>query len=189
LNQPELLDRWKQGDKSVFPELVEQGKDMVFNTALGIVQNEQDAEDITQEVFITLYEEIHNFRKESKLSTWLYRITIHKALDHERKKKRQKHGGLLKRIFSLQENDDPPNFNHPGVILDQKEQATILFRAISKLPDQQRAVFVLHKLEGLNNQEIAAILKCSLVAVESLQTRAKNNLRKTLKAYYEKEQH
>jgi RNA polymerase sigma factor (sigma-70 family) len=89
------------------------------------VQQEQDAEDITQEVFVTLFEKFSSFREEAKLSTWLYRITINKALDFEKKKKRKKNGGLLKKML-LGEEDDLPDFDHPGVQLDNKENAKLL---------------------------------------------------------------
>ncbi len=189
MSQQEIISRLKQGDRSVFNEIVEQWKDMVYNTAIGIVQNEEDADDITQDVFVTLYERVRDFREESMLSTWIYRITVRKALDHERKKKREKHGGFIKKIFALKEEDEPANFDHPGVLLDNKERAAVLFSALKKLPEKQRIAFTLHKIEGLSHQEIAAIMDTSLYAIESLQTRAKNNLVNILKKYYEQHYH
>lgn len=187
LDHPEIIDRLKSGDKIVFGEIVEQCQEMIYNTAVSIVQNEADAEDITQDVFVTLYERIGDFRQESKLSTWLYSITIRKALDLEKKKNRQKNGGLLQKIFSVKVTDEPVNFNHPGILLDNKERSLVLFRALKKLPDKQRVAFTLHKLEGLSNQQIAEIMTTSLSAIESLQKRAKNNLIKILKEYYEQQ--
>lgn len=159
---------------------------MVYNTALGIVQNEQDAEDITQEVFVKVFERLDEFRGEANLSTWIYRITVTTSLDFEKQKKRQKRGGFLKRVFSDDAADESPDFDHPGVTLDKKDDAKVLFAAISKLPDNQKAAFILNRIEGLTNREIADVLKISLQAAESLQIRAKNNLRSTLKEYYEK---
>lgn len=159
---------------------------MVYNTALGIVQNEEDAEDITQEVFLKVFERLKDFRGESDLSTWIYRITVTTSLDFEKQKKRQKRGGFLKRVFGSEASEDMPHFEHPGVELDKKDDAKVLFMAISKLPDNQRAAFLLHRTEGLTNREIAEVLKISLQASESLQIRAKNNLRTLLKDYYEK---
>ena len=185
MDQPAIIARLKQGDKSVYTEVVEHWQHMIYNTALSIVQHEADAEDISQDVFIALFEKIQDFREESTLSTWLYRITVRKALDHEKRKTRQKHGGFLQRVFSVKQRDEPVNFNHPGVLLDNKENAAVLFHALKKLPDQQRIAFTLHKLEGLSYQEIAVIMNSSLYAIESLQVRAKNNLKKILKAYYE----
>ncbi len=186
MNESEILVRLQQGDFSVFPAIVERLQDMVYNTALGIVQHEQDAEDITQEVFVTLYEKGHQFRGESKLSTWLYRVTIRKSLDVEKKKGRRKKGGFLKKIFGTTEEADIPHFEHPGVLLDKKEDAKYLFYAIKQLPEQQRIAFTLQKLEGLTNEEIADIMGNSKVAVESLQGRARANLKNILQQYYDK---
>ncbi|MEP7164973.1 MAG: RNA polymerase sigma factor [Ferruginibacter sp.] len=187
MDQPEIIERLKRGDETVYTEVVERWQDMIYNTAISIVQNEEDAEDITQEVFVTLYERIDDFRQESTLSTWLYSITIRKALDLEKRRSRLKHGGLLQRIFAVKEADEPANFNHPGILLDNKETATVLFSALKKLPEKQRVAFTLHKMEGLNYQQIAGIMDTSLYAIESLQVRAKNNLKKILKKYYEQQ--
>ena len=91
MNQSEVLvNKLKTGDQAGFGAFMELYQDMVYNTALSIVQNADDADDITQEVFVQVYLSINSFKGESKLSTWLYRIAISKALDHEKKKKRKK---------------------------------------------------------------------------------------------------
>ena len=185
MDQPEIIVKLKQGDRSVYAAVVEQWQHMIYNTALSIVQNEEDAEDITQDVFVSLYEKIQEFREESMLSTWLYSITVRKALDLEKRKTRQKRGGFLQKIFAVKEWDEPVNFNHPGILLDNKEKAAVLFKALKKLPEKQRVAFTLHKMEGLSYREIAAVMDTSLYAIESLQVRAKNNLKKILKDYYE----
>jgi RNA polymerase sigma-70 factor (ECF subfamily) len=87
LNQSELIVQLKQGDAAAFTKLVNDCEDMVYNTVLGIVQHPQDADDITQEVFIQVYRSISSFKAESKLSTWLYRIAVTKALDFEKQQK------------------------------------------------------------------------------------------------------
>ncbi len=81
MNQPELIVQLQQGDASAFTRLVAQWQELVFNTAIGIVQNVEDADDITQEVFIQVYKSISSFKGESKFSTLLYRIKLGKALD------------------------------------------------------------------------------------------------------------
>ena len=88
MNQPELIVQLQQGDEQAFKKLVDEWQDMVYNTAVGIVQNEDDADDITQDVFIQVYQSVSSFKGDSKFSTWLYRIVISKALDHVKKKKR-----------------------------------------------------------------------------------------------------
>jgi RNA polymerase sigma factor (sigma-70 family) len=185
LNQTDLTAKLITGDPSVFSDIVEQCQAMVYNTILNIVQNEEDAEDLTQDVFIEVYETIRNFRQEAKLSTWMYRIAVNKALDFEKGKKRQKHGGLLKRIFSVGEGEEPASFHHPGAQLDNKEKAAILFKAIKKLPRNQQVAFTLHKIEGLPYKEVADVMEISLQAVESLTGRAKSGLKKILEQYYQ----
>lgn len=181
-----LIDKLKQGDQSGFTAMVDTYQHMVYNTALGIVQNADDADDITQEVFVQVYLSIGDFKGESKLSTWLYRITISKALDHEKKKNRKKRFGFVLSLFGNdgEAKHHPVEFNHPGVQLEKKEKAAELFNALKQLPDKQRVAFILHKIEGRGHQEIAEIMDTSLYAVESLVGRAKMNLKKILNNYY-----
>lgn len=159
---------------------------MVYNTALGIVQVPSDAEDIAQEVFVQVYQSISSFKGDSKFSTWLYRITITKSLDHERRKKRKKRFAFVKSLFG--EDSEvvihPPDFNHPGVLMDKKEDAATLFQAIKELPDNQRIAFTLHKVEGLSYQEVSEVMNTTVSSVESLMHRARTNLRKSLENYY-----
>jgi RNA polymerase sigma factor (sigma-70 family) len=187
LDEWTLIDRLKKGDQSAFKYIVDTWKDMVYNTALSIVQQPEDAEDVTQEVFVQVYQSIEGFKRESKFSTWLYRITLSKAMDHERKKKRKKRFAFVKSLFG--EGNEmvvhPPDFNHPGVSLDNKEKAAILFKAMQALPDNQRIAFVLNKVEGLSYQEISEVMDTTVSAVESLLHRAKSNLRKELKSFYD----
>jgi RNA polymerase sigma-70 factor (ECF subfamily) len=79
-----------------------------------------------------------------------------------------------------------PDFHHPGVKLDNKERSAVLFKAIAKLPENQKAAFTLHKLEGLSYREISEVLNTTVSAVESLMSRANANLRKNLEEYYNK---
>jgi len=182
LNEIELIQGLRNGDEAAFKFLVKNYQDRVYNTAIGIVQNAEDAEDVAQEVFIQVFRSIHSFKEESKLSTWIYRITTSRALDLLRSRKSKKRFGFLQCVFgdSNETLYEVPDFNHPGVTLDQKENATLLFKAISQLPENQKIAFTLHKLEDLSYQEISEIMKTSVAAVESIMHRAKQNLRKIL---------
>jgi len=186
LNEWTLIEQLQEGDESAFKFIVDNWKDMVYNTALSIVQQAEDAEDVTQEVFVQVYQSIRGFKRESKFSTWLYKITLSKAMDHERKKKRKKRFAFVKSLFG--EGSEAvvnlPDFNHPGVTLDNKEKAGILFKAMQSLPENQRVAFVLNKVEGLSYQEISEVMDTTVSAVESLLHRAKTNLRKELKNFY-----
>ena len=182
MNESELILGLRNGEETAFKFLVDTYQDRVYNTAMGIVQNAEDAEDVAQEVFIQVFRSIHSFKAESKLSTWIYRITTTRSLDLLRTRKSKKRFGILQRLFG--DNDEAsfeiPDFHHPGVALDQKENAARLFRAISQLPDNQKTAFTLHKLEDLSYQEVSEIMKTTIGAVESLMHRAKQNLRKIL---------
>jgi RNA polymerase sigma-70 factor (ECF subfamily) len=188
LNQPELIEQLKQGEDAAFKKLVDEYEGMVYNTVLGIVQNEDDADDVTQEVFIQVYQSVSSFKGDSKFSTWLYRIAVTKALDHEKRKKRKKRFAFVQNLFGngAEEIIQPSDFNHPGILMEKKERAAELFGALKQLPDNQRIAFTLHKLEGQSYQEIAEIMNTTLFSVESLMARAKTNLKKTLVNYYEK---
>ncbi len=188
LNQPELIEQLRQGDEATFKKLVDEWQDMVYNTAAGIVQHEDDADDITQEVFLQVYQSISSFKGESKLSTWLYRITVTKSLDHLKHKKRKKRFAFIQSLFgnSTDEALHPPDFNHPGVLAENKEKAATLLKAMQQLPYNQRIAFTLHKIEGQKHQDIATIMEISVSATESLIARAKSNLRKILENYYVK---
>ena len=178
----ELIQGLRNGDEAAFKYLVDTYKDRVFNTAIGIVQNAEDAEDVAQEVFIQVFRSIQNFKAESKLSTWIYRITTTRALDLLRSRKSKKRFGIIQRLFG--EGNEPemeiPDFNHPGVALDRKENTARLFKAIGQLPENQKIAFTLHKLEDLSYQEVSEVMGTSVAAVESLLHRAKQNLKKIL---------
>ena len=164
-------------------EIISEFKDKVFSTSLSMVKDYQDAEDISQEVFMDIYQNLSKFRGDSSLSTWIYKLTINKCLQHIRSK------NTLKRkseTVSIKEQIlEVPSFDHPGVTLENKELANTLMKAIDLLPEQQRVAFTLHKIERMSHEEIGAILDKSKSSVESLIHRAKQNLRTNLKAYYE----
>jgi RNA polymerase sigma-70 factor (ECF subfamily) len=187
LNELELIQLLRAGDELAFKSLVANYQDLVYNTALGVVQNSADAEDVTQEVFIQVFRSIDQFKGDARLSTWIYRITTTKALDHIRSRKRKKRFAFITSLFGPNDElvHEPIDFQHHGVTLDRKEQAALLFRIIDQLPDNQKVAFTLHKTEELSYQEIADVMKLSVSAVESLLFRARQNLRKLLEKYYQ----
>jgi RNA polymerase sigma-70 factor (ECF subfamily) len=156
---------------------------MVFNLALNYVQNVEDAEEITQDVFVSVYQSLHSFQENSSLSTWMYRITINKSLDFLKSKQRKKRFALLTSLFFDNNNDlkhHPPEYNHPGVLLEHKEALGKLFKVINELPNKQKTALILHKIEQKSQAEVAEIMNISLKAAESLIQRAKTNLSKKL---------
>lgn len=150
------------------------------------MKNEEEAKDMAQEVFIHVHQNIHKFKGESLLSTWIHRIAINKCLEEIRKKGRQKRSAHLEDISDPAIQNKAQDFFHPGIALEDKERAAILFQAIEKLPDQQQTAFTLSKVEHLSYEEIGKVMEKSLSSVESLIHRAKQNLRKLLEDYYGK---
>lgn len=186
--EEKLIGQLKKGDMIAYRELVSLFSGRIYNTALGFLQNREDAEDITQEVFVEIYRSIAGFHGRSALSTWIYRITVTKSLELIRSRSRKKRTGIF---FSLVGKEDhinfasPSPFYHPGVRLENKERAAILFSALGKLPEKQRTAFTLHKLENLSYAELGEIMDVSVSSVESLMFRAKQNLKRILGNYYD----
>ncbi len=188
MNEEKFIAQLIGGDQTAYKLLVEKYGQKVFNTVLGFLQNNEDAEEITQDVFTEVFRSISLFKGNSLLSTWIYRITVTKSLDFLRKKNRKKRFAVFQNVFfneEAQSSFEPVNFYHPGVQLQNKEQSGILFSAIDKLPENQKTAFILHKLDDLSYAEIAEIMNVSVPSVESLMFRAKQKLQILLRDYYE----
>lgn len=176
-----------QRNEVALQELIILYGNKVVNTALNILHHHEEAEEITQDVFIEVFQSIHQFDQRSQLSTWIYRITINKSLDQLRKRKRKKRFGQIMRLqFSTDHELELPHFHHPGIELEQKESMQLIFGVLDQLPENQKTAFVLKTMEDLSQKEIAEIMKISESAVESLLTRARDRLRKRLGEYFEK---
>ncbi|MTI40070.1 RNA polymerase sigma factor [Fulvivirga lutimaris] len=182
----EAILQLKAGDEATFKDLVLKFQNKVFNVCVGMLKNSEEAEDLAQEVFVEIFRNIDQFNAEAKLSTWIYRIAVNKSLEHIRYNKRQKRFAWLTSLFGADEDlaRNYSDFYHPGVALENKERAKVLHDAIDKLAENQKAAFVMHKMEGLSYQEIAEIMQLSLSSVESLMHRAKKRLRELLNDFY-----
>lgn len=180
----------KTGNPEAFRKLVDTYRARVYNTALGLLQDAGAAEDICQEVFITVFQSVMSFNGRSQLATWIYRITVNKCLDHLRSGKRKKRKGV---VLPLQYSGtagnfrEPGHFEHPGIVAERREFARYLFAAIEQLPEKQKTAFILAHVEELPQKEIAGVMGLSLKAVESLLQRAKARLRQVLGDIYPKE--
>ena len=155
---------------------------MVYNVSLNYLQNVEDAEEITQDVFIQLHSSLHKFQEKSTLKTWIYRITINKCLDFIKHKNSQKRFFIFgKKSQNELEILNVSNFEHPGIQMENKENAAILLAVINQLPTNQKTAFLLSKFDGLSNPEISEIMNLSVSSIESLVFRAKNTLKDKLK--------
>ena len=158
----------------------------VYNIALNYLQNTEDAEEITQDVFIQVNQSLKKFEYNSTIKTWIYRITINKCLDFIKFKNSQKRWYVYgKKSSDEKEILNHSNFDHPGIAIENQENAAILFRTINELKDNQKTAFLLSKVEELSNAEIAAIMELSISSVESLIFRAKTNLKEKLSNKFE----
>ncbi|MDB4292156.1 sigma-70 family RNA polymerase sigma factor [Maribacter sp.] len=192
MEENHFIEALREGTNQAYGELLDEYQQKVFNTCISFVPNVEDAEDLAQEVFVEVFNSISKFKGDSKLSTWIYRIAVNKSLEFIRKKNTKKRFGFMQ---SLMGNDTPidrssyfTEFNHPGILLENKEKSEILFAAIHKLPEAQRTVYTLNKIDDLSYQEVAEITRKSIASIESLLFRAKKNLQGLLHDYYKKEE-
>ena len=175
MQETELVNKLENGDEEAFRIIFNENHKKVVNACYRMVNDIETAEDLTQEVFIKVYSSIHQFRGESQLSTWIYRIAITKSLDHLRAQKRKKRMAILKYLSGDEEHQieiEAPKDLNPDVIVDNSERMKVLSNAINKLPENQRVAFSLSKYDEMSSKEIAELLSTSVSAVESLIHRA-----------------
>lgn len=151
-----------------------------------MIPNREDAEDITQEVFIEAYKHIGSFREGSHIKTWLFRIALNKCYDHIKFSKRKKRAAITQPLYDKEDNpiEIPSNFQHPGIALENQEHAKALYGALATLPENQHTAFTLYEMQGMDYKQIAETMNVSISAVESLLSRARAGLRKKLQDYY-----
>jgi RNA polymerase sigma factor (sigma-70 family) len=164
------IESLASGNREAFRQVYHAFKDKVYNTALAYVRLPQEAEEIVQDVFVEIHRSAKTFRQESSISTWIYRITINKCIDQTRSARRKKRLTLLTSFFQKDTGAfiDIPHFDHPGIALENKEDARLVFQAIDALSEPQKSAFILSQIEELPQKEIADILKVSEKALESL---------------------
>ncbi len=182
-----LSQALKAGDLSEFKKLFESYSPLVLGIAMRMLRNREDAEDVTQDVFLQAYRSLNHFRGDSQLSTWLYRIAVNVSLNLQRKGKHRKLFALFKKTEDVDPPGEPGNFDIPGFAegtpaweLERGDTAKIVQEAIDSLPDQQRVAIMLYHYEGLTYSEISEVMEVSVASVESRLHRAKMALAKKL---------
>ncbi len=169
-----------------FESLYSQYNVLVYNVVLNYLQNCEDAEEITQDVFVQIFNSIYQFEEKATIKTWIYRITINKCLDFIKHKNSKKRFFVFgKKSSNEYQGISVIDFEHPGILLENKENAAILYSAINQLNDNQKTAFILSKIDGQSNPEIAAIMELSISSVESLVFRAKKALQEKLATKFE----
>ncbi len=181
----DLMLRLKAGDQAAFRTLVERHKLTVLNLCLRFTGNRDDAEDLSQDVFIRVYQAAPRYEIKAAFTTWLYRITVNVCLNHQRRKKilnffslNQRHTAAATADHHWPELVQP---QRPDTDLEQKELQQLVQSAIESLPENQKAVLILHRYQNLSYQEIATVLQTTVSAVESRLHRARVNLKKQLR--------
>ncbi|WP_245815341.1 RNA polymerase sigma factor [Hymenobacter gelipurpurascens] len=175
----EMVAQLQQGSEEAFRMLVEQYQNRIFRTVLALLRSPEDAEDVAQEVFVEVYQTIGRFRGEAALSTWLYRLATSRALKHQQRARAQKRFAYFTSLlgFNNQVLHEPPDYAHPQAQLEGQQQVELLRAHIARLPGQQQVAFTLRHEQELSYEEIAAVLKTTVPAVESLLFRARKTLR------------
>ena len=183
-----LVKQLRKGSMEAFEEIMSRYESRVFNMAMRFTRNQEDAEEVLQDVFSTIYRKIDSFEGKSAFSSWLYRIVVNAAFMKLRKRKQDTTVSIedltptvrqtcVEQDLSFQARSDTLSIN--------REMREMLEAAISRLPGQYRAVFVLRDVDGLSNQEVGGILGLSIPAVKSRLHRSRLMLRKKLQAYYD----
>lgn len=187
MDEKELIKKIIKGEKEYFREIVNKYKSVVYNHSRNFLRNAQEAEDATQEIFINIFNNLKKFRGESKLSTWIYRITVNTCKNKLKQIKRLKANIIdeiidedddesKKMIENIRENKD----KEPDNIFTQKNLRTVIYKKMKELTEEQRTVIILRDINGLSYEEIAKVMKISVSAVKSKLFRARENLREKL---------
>lgn len=182
----DLVEKARAGQLKAFEKLMNRYEKKVYNIGYRITGTREDAEEVLQETFLSVYKSLGKFKGKSSFSTWLYRIAVNAALMKMRKKRIE--------TVSLDEPLISENGNHlrrevidwstPEDLFERKRLMEVMNRAIDSLPDEYRAIVLLRDGEGLSNSEVAQILKTSVPAVKSKLHRARMHLRRKLSEYF-----
>jgi len=169
--ESKLVEKVLNGDVRAFRDIVNLLQPMVYSVSYRFLQNIHDAEDAVQEAFVRLWKNLHKFDGRAKLSTWLYRITVHLCLDK------------LKTKRTINEDLSATLPDHsPSVIeqLENREQIAMIHNAAGQLPERQQAVFILRDLEGLSVEETRAILDMTESQLKSNLYHARKRIREII---------
>lgn len=180
-SESELAERCAAGDSQACRELVQGHQRMVYHLALHLLGNPEDARDLSQDVFLTVFRSIHRFRGDSALQTWIYRIVVNQARNQQRWWRRRKRADQVSLEAVFADPPAPAATTSPERALDRKELRRRLWGAMGRLPFEQRSVVVLRELHGMRYAEIAFSLGVSTAAVKSRLARARQTLRAELR--------
>lgn len=178
---PELIQEAVRGSQPAFRAIVEANQGFVYAVAFRFVNDPQDAEDVTQEVFVRLWKNLHTYKHEVKLTTWLYKIVTNRCLDFLK----SRHGRQRKNKVDVEKHHSLTNHATPEKEFQQQELSRIIHAAAEELTPKQKAVFILRDLEGLTQEEVSETLSMTIGNVKSNLFYARQKMTEKLKAYYQ----
>lgn len=186
MEEQALIDGLVRGDRTAFREFVERYKKRIYYLALDMVGNPVDAEDVSQDVFLKVYRSFGTFKKDAKISSWLYRVTYNACIDHLRKKELTPEAVADEALEARSRGDAPlsgsPASPDPQHSLETGQLQARIARALDSVSPQEKAVFLLRHYDQLMLKEIAEILHLSVGSVKSYLFRAVRKLQKELGA-------
>lgn len=182
-----LVDRISSGDSTAFQEFVELYKKKIYYIAYDITGDHDDAEDVSQEVFIKVFRSLKTFRRNAKITSWLYQISVNASIDLLRKKSSKPE----KSMDDIERADIQESLPGTGTRAQNPEKSAEDFliqkhisQALQKVSPKERSVFVMRHYNELKIREIAEILSISPGTVKALFYRATRKLRKELSFYF-----
>lgn len=182
-----IVELIRSGDVEAFGLLVQKYQDRIYSTILNYVNSVEDASDLAQETFVKAYSAMHRFQGTSAFYTWLYRIAINTAIDHLRKRPGVRVDSLDDdRFQDVGFEPAADRSAEPQHALALKEEKRIMKQAIGMLSEKLRTALILHDIEGLSQDEVAAVLDCPVGTVKSRVSRARCELRTILTEYLER---
>jgi RNA polymerase sigma-70 factor, ECF subfamily len=179
-----LIERCAVGEESACAQLVAEHERMVYQLAINLLGDRDEAQDLSQEVFLRVFRTIHRFRGQSALRTWIFRIVINQARNRQRWWRRRNRGQQVSLDDHIQAHGDVPaprDGTEPDRALARKELADRIWTAMDALPFEQRTAIVLREVDGLSYDEIAFSLGVTLGTVKARLTRARQALRAALR--------
>lgn len=171
----DLVQQAQDGQTEAFSVLVDRYRQKVFQTCMGFLHNADDAEDLTQEIFVKAWNALNSFDGRAAFSTWLYRIAVNKAINQTRRNKLRSFTGINDEVTESGYSDDDAEGN-----LMRSEQREQIKSAVNRLKTKQKKAFVLFYYQELSLIEVADVLEMSPKATESLIFRARKKLQNLL---------
>ncbi len=188
--EEDLVRKFQGGDLEAFDKLAQIYQKKIYGLSFNLTRNQMDAQDVAQDVLLTIYRKIHTFQGKSAFSSWVYRVTLNATYMKLRSKKKEP---------KISIEDMLPSFNSSGYqqekiqdwsentesLLFSNETKSVIKKAVDQLPEKEKVVFMLRDVEGLSTEKVGEILDLTIPAVKSRLHRARLFLRKKLSGYFE----